>query len=89
MSWQDHRHLAKDDYQLLVSRLGMNKSQAGRFLGVSLRTAQRYWDGKTPVPVASALLLRSMHHHRELPRVPPWPGRRAAERYREKPSVTE
>ena len=76
MSWQQHRRLTPQEYQSLVSRLGMNKSQAGRYLGVSVRTAQRYWDGLAAVPTAAVLLLHALMHHRELPQVPLWEGRK-------------
>jgi len=72
MSWQDDREMTKEEYSAIIHRLGMNKSQAGRYLGVSLRTAQRYWDGLSTVPTASALLLRALVHYNIPPAVPPW-----------------
>jgi hypothetical protein len=59
-------------YALAIAALGLNKGQAGRFLGVSTRTAHRYYDGVTPVPVAHALLLRAMIAHGDIPQVPKW-----------------
>ena len=76
MNWQDNREMTKEEYSQAIHRLGMNKAQAGRFLGVSPRTAYRLWDGIVPVPTATALLLRSLLHHKETPTVPRWEGRR-------------
>jgi hypothetical protein len=70
--------MSPEQYSWTIRQLGMNKSQAARFLGVSLRTGQRYWDGITPVPAAVAMLLRLMLAHGVRPAVPPWPGRKAA-----------
>jgi len=77
MNWQDQRLMGREDYSRAIHQLGMNKSQAGRYLGVSLRTAQRYWDGDAEVPIATALLLRALLHYGARPVVPPWKGRRA------------
>ena len=68
--WQLARHMGRREYALAIHRLGMNKAQAGRYLGVSVRTAHRFWDGDTPVPVAVSLLLHSLIAHGEKPLVP-------------------
>jgi hypothetical protein len=60
------------EYERAIGLLGLNKAQAGRFLGVSTRTSHRYFDGDTDVPAAHSLLLRAMIHHKEPPIVPPW-----------------
>ena len=71
MSWQVRRMTPKE-YERAIGLLGLNKAQAGRFLGVSTRTSHRYFDGDAEIPVAQSLLLRSMIHHKEGPIVPPW-----------------
>ena len=73
-----HPEMSPEQYSWTIRQLGMNKSQAARFLGVSLRTGQRYWDGITPVPAAVAMLLRLMLVYGIRPVVPAWQGRRAA-----------
>jgi hypothetical protein len=77
MNWQSERTMSPEQYSWTIRQLGMNKSQAARYLGVSLRTGQRYWDGVTPVPVATGILLRLLLHYRIPPQVPPWTGRKA------------
>ena len=73
----EYRQMSPEQYSWTIRQLGMNKSQAARFLGVSLRTGQRYWDGIAAVPVATAMLLRLMLAHSIRPQVPPWEGRKA------------
>jgi len=82
MNWHA-RHMTPAEYRFSIELLGMNRAQAGRFLGVSLATAYRYASGDVPVPVPTALLLRHMIHHSAKPWVPPHIGiraRRAAEK---------
>ena len=78
MSWQDERTMTPEQYSWTIRMLGMNKAQAGRYLGVSPRTAYRYWDGVAPIPAPTVLLLRSLLHHKEPPLVPPWPRKTRA-----------
>ena len=75
-SWQN-RIMSPVDYRRAIHALQLNKAQAGRFLGISVCTAHRYWDGDAKVPAAHALLLRSMIHHNDLPLVPPYEGLKA------------
>jgi len=70
-SWQVRR-MSPVEYGRAIARLGLNKAQAGRFLGVSTRTSHRYFDGDASIPVATVLLLRSMVHHGDGPIVPAW-----------------
>ena len=77
MHWQHQRTMTHLEYQGAIHRLGMNKAQAGRFLGVCERTAYRYWDGHTKIPEAQALLLRALIHYDDYPRVPLYEGVRA------------
>jgi hypothetical protein len=72
MSWQLERRMSSGQYAAAICRLGLNKAQAGRFLGVSVRTSHRYYDGDSEVPEAHALLLRSLIFHNEWPLVPRW-----------------
>ena len=37
----EYRQMSPEQYSWTIRQLGMNKSQAARFLGVSLRTGQR------------------------------------------------
>ena len=76
MDWQTQRGMSPGQYAATIQQLGMNKSQAGRYLGVSLRTAQRYWDGDAEIPPATVLLLRALLRYQVTPIVPPWRGRK-------------
>jgi hypothetical protein len=72
MNWQTERSMTPEQYAWAIRRLGMNKAQAGRYLGISARTAYRYWDGDARIPAAHVLLLRGLIHHNETPAVPDW-----------------
>ena len=74
--WQN-RTMTPHQYAWAIKTLGLNKAQAGRFLGVSERTAHRYHDGDTAIPAAHSLLLRAMINYGEPPEVPPYKGIRA------------
>ena len=76
MSWQI-RTMSPVEYRRAIHTLHLNKAQAGRYLGLSVRTAHRYWDGDARVPAPVALLLRSLIHHNDLPLVPPYEGIKA------------
>jgi hypothetical protein len=76
-NWQDDRTMTKHQYQWVIRALGMNKAQAGRYLGRGERTAYRLWDGTSEVYPAEALLLRSLIEHGEKPVIPPWQGVKA------------
>ena len=45
-------------YKAAIKALGLSQQKAGDWLGVSLRTSQAYALGESPVPVATAKLLR-------------------------------
>jgi predicted transcriptional regulator len=82
MNWQNRR-MKPAEYREIIEDLGMNTAQAGRFLGVSRKTAYRYHDGDSLIPAPISLLLRLMLVRGEVPEVPPFQGvraRRAAEK---------
>lgn len=68
--WQQKRAMTSGEYALALFNLGLSKAAAARYLGISVRTSYRYYDGITVVPTAHALLLRSLLHHGEVPLVP-------------------
>ena len=68
MTWQN-REMSPSEYRKAIHILRLKKAQAGRYLGVSVRTAHRYWDGDVKVPPASAMLLRALLHFKEQPEV--------------------
>ena len=72
MNWQKERDMTPRQYKSTIKQLGMNQGQAGRYLGVSIRTAHRYTTGQALVPTSTALLLRSLVAHGETPIVPKW-----------------
>jgi len=74
MSWQNQREMTAKQYKAIIKMLGMTQAGSGRFLGVSERTAHRYVSGDATVPASTALLLRSLIHHGEVPVVPEWTG---------------
>jgi len=79
MTWQN-REMSPSEYRKSIHILRLKKAQAGRYLGVSVRTAHRYWDGDVKVPAASAMLLRALLHFKEHPEVPPYEGVKARRR---------
>lgn len=72
MSWQNERSMTPLQYKRTIKSLGMSMAAAGRFLGVSPRTAVRLGSGDATVPASTALLLRSMIYHGDEPVVPKW-----------------
>ena len=72
MSWQDERAMTRKQYRETIAQLGLTQAGAGRYLGVSERTAHRYVSGDAEVPASAALLLRSLIHHNEQPIAPAW-----------------
>ena len=74
MSWQDEREMSRKQYREAIAQLGLSQAAAGRYLGISERTAHRYVSGDAEIPASSALLLRSLIHHGEEPVVPKWSG---------------
>lgn len=54
------REMSAEQYQRAIKQLGLSQQAAGRFLGVSERTAKRLASGEAEVPVAVALLLRRL-----------------------------
>ena len=59
-NWLKEREMSAEQYCRAIAKLGMNQQDAGRFLGVSPRTAHRMAVGEAPVPAAVAMLLRMM-----------------------------
>jgi hypothetical protein len=48
-------------YLLAMARLGLSRqTEAAAFLGIDVRSARRYGEGRSPVPHATALLLQLM-----------------------------
>jgi len=72
MSWQDEREMSRKQYREAIAQLGLSQAAAGRYLGISERTAHRYVSGDAAVRTSDALLLRSLIHHNEVPVVPAW-----------------
>lgn len=52
--------MTASEYRAAIEALGLNQQAAGRFLGVSPRTAQNWPLGTAPIPLAVAKLLRLM-----------------------------
>jgi len=76
--WQNQRKMAPGEYRRVIAQLGLNTAQAGRWLGLGIRTAYRYRDGESEIPEAHVLLLRAAIHYGIKPVVPQWvPPRRA------------
>jgi len=72
MNWQDDRTMSPKDYRAIIAQLGMSQAAAGRYLGVSPRTAYRYASGAAKLRPSEALLLRALVRYHEDPVVPPW-----------------
>lgn len=72
--WQGQRTMTARQFKAVIREMGMSQAGAGRFIGVSERTAHRMVSGETEVPASVALLLRSMLAHKERPIVPAWEG---------------
>jgi len=72
MSWQTERTMTPRQFRSAIKSLGMTQAGAGRYLGLSERTARRYIKGDATPSAAEVLLLRSMIHHGEMPIVPKW-----------------
>ena len=71
MTWNQHeRQFSPRDYKAAIATLGMSQVGAGRYLGVSDRTARRFVSGDAEIPVSAVLLLRSLIAHGEKPIVP-------------------
>ena len=60
INWQTEREMTPLEFQLTVSAMGMSQAAAGRYLGVSAKTVQRYIRGEATIPTASVLLLRGL-----------------------------
>jgi hypothetical protein len=68
--WQNERTMSPGAYKRAIAQLGMNTAQAGRWLGIGLRTAYRYRDGESEIPPAHVLLIRAALAYRIRPIVP-------------------
>ena len=65
MNRQRERSMTPLQFKRAIKQLGMSQAGAGRFLGVSERTARRMMRGEAKIPAAFCLLLRSMIHYGE------------------------
>jgi DNA-binding transcriptional regulator YiaG len=72
MSWQDDRSMSPEQFAWTIKRLGLNKGQTARYLGMSMSSVQRYYDGDAKIPVPIVLLLRSLVFYNIAPVVPQW-----------------
>jgi DNA-binding transcriptional regulator YiaG len=72
MSWQTERTMTPRQFKAAIKSLGMTQAGAGRYLGLSERTARRYISGDAKPSAAEVLLLRSLIEHNEVPIVPKW-----------------
>jgi len=70
--WQNQRSMTPGEYKRTIAQLGLNTAQAGRWLGLGVRTAYRYRDGESEIPEAHVLLLRAALHYGIKPTVPRW-----------------
>jgi DNA-binding transcriptional regulator YiaG len=68
--WQIARQLSPKAYRSIIEFLGMSQVGAGRYLGVSDRTARRFVSGDAEIPASAVLLLRSLIAHGDKPVVP-------------------
>lgn len=71
-NWQADREMSGREFKTIIKTLGMTQAGAGRYLGISERTARRVVIGQSELPPSAVLLLRSLNHHDELPEVPKW-----------------
>jgi hypothetical protein len=70
--WQNERTMAPGAYRRAIAQLGLKTAQAGRWLGIGVRTAYRYRDGESEIPPAHVLLIRAALHYKIKPVVPKW-----------------
>jgi hypothetical protein len=73
--WQSHRMLGPTEVALLLSALFRSKAAAGRYLGRSAKTIDRYLTGEANMPPAEVLLLRGLVVFGLRPLVPKRPRR--------------
>jgi hypothetical protein len=70
--WQNQRDMTPGEYKRAIAALGLNTAQAGRWLGIGVRTAYRYRDGESEIPAAHVLLIRAALRYKIRPVVPQW-----------------
>jgi hypothetical protein len=70
--WQLQRTMTPDEFLMTLHHLGLSQAAAGRYLGRSARTTNRYVHGLAVIPPAEVLLLRSLLNLKVEPLVPPW-----------------
>jgi hypothetical protein len=70
--WQQERAMSPKAFERAIADLGLRQAQAGRWLGVSERTARRYISGEAEIPPAQVLLLRAALKYRIRPLYPRW-----------------
>jgi len=68
--WQTQRSIGPRQYRALIASLRMTQTGAGRYLGVSARTAARYASGDAEVPPPAVMLLRALEAYNIEPLVP-------------------
>lgn len=74
-AWMYDRAMSPGTYANAIHVLGMTQVGAGRFFGVSPRTARRFVSGETKISPAIVMLLRGMLDRDEVPLVPRAPRR--------------
>jgi transcriptional regulator with XRE-family HTH domain len=72
-SWQYDRAMSPKAFERAIRMLGISKSAAGRFFGVSESTLRRYLAGTADIPPSVVLLMRLMLALELTPIVPPRP----------------
>jgi len=72
-NFQHERSLSPAAYQRMIDKLGMSQAGAGRWLGVSERTARRMVSGDTEIPTAVVMLLHACVDYGISPIVPKKP----------------
>lgn len=68
--WQWDRAMSPAAYLRAIKALGMNRTQAARYLGLSERTTRRFATGDGDIPPPVVLLLRALLHYGAKPVVP-------------------
>jgi len=68
--WQKDREMTPRQFKMVVKQLGLTQAGAGRYVGVSERTARRFISGHAEIPASVVLLLRACVALDIKPRVP-------------------
>jgi len=70
--WQLNRTMSSDEFLMTIHSLGLSQAAAGRYLGRSARTTNRYVHGLATIPPAEVLLLRALVACKVEPLAPAW-----------------